>query len=71
MKDETRLIGVKPLLDDLKSLREALMGAGDPILASVISRAITIVEKQPVADAVCGYCPSCGATLGRIPGNDR
>lgn len=47
-----KAIYLKPLLDDLKGIKETLVGAGDPILASVLNRAIACVEKQPVADAV-------------------
>lgn len=45
-----RTIKTKPLLDDLKGIRETLVGAGDPILASMMNRAIACVEKQPSVD---------------------
>ena len=41
------MIKKKPLLDDLKGIKEVLVGQGDPILASVLNRAIACVEKQP------------------------
>ena len=42
------LISKKKLLADLNGIREVLSGQGDPILASVLTRAIQCVEKQPV-----------------------
>lgn len=42
------LIDRKKLLADLNGIREVLSGQGDPFLASVLSRAIRCVEKQPV-----------------------
>lgn len=39
------MIRKKPLLDDLKAIKEVLVGQGDPILASVLNRAIACVEK--------------------------
>lgn len=42
----------KPLLDDLKGIKETLIGQGDPILASVLNLAIACVEKQPIVDVV-------------------
>lgn len=43
-----KLISKKKLLADLNGIREVLSGQGDPILASVLTRAIQCVEKQPV-----------------------
>lgn len=60
MKNETKVIGVKPLLDDLNGIREVLMGYGDPILASMMCRAIECVEKQQAVDAVkVVRCKNC------------
>lgn len=42
------LISKKKLLADLNRILEVLSGQGDPILASVLIRAIQCVEKQPV-----------------------
>lgn len=42
------LISKKRLIADLNEIREVLSGQGDPILASVLTRAIRCVEKQPV-----------------------
>ena len=42
------LISKKKLLSDLNGIREVLSGQGDPILASVLARAIRCVENQPV-----------------------
>lgn len=42
------LILKKKLLADLNGILEVLSGQGDPILASVLTRAIQCVEKQPV-----------------------
>ena len=42
------LILKKKLLADLNGIREVLSGQGDPFLASVLTRAIQCVEKQPV-----------------------
>ena len=42
------LISKKKLIADLNGIREVLSGQGDPILASVLTRAIQCVEKQPV-----------------------
>lgn len=41
------LISKKKLLADLNGIREVLSGQGDPFLASVLTRAIQCVEKQP------------------------
>ena len=46
------MIKKKALLDDLKEIKEVLVSQGDPILASVLNRAIACVKKQPVLDAV-------------------
>lgn len=51
-KTMKQMILKKPLLDDLKGIKETLVGQGDPILASVLNRAIACVEKQPIVDAV-------------------
>lgn len=42
------LISKKKLIADLNGIREVLSGQGDPFLASVLTRAIQCVEKQPV-----------------------
>ena len=42
------LISKKRLIADLNEIREVLSGQGDPILASILTRAIRCVEKQPV-----------------------
>ena len=42
------LILKKKLLADLNGIREVLSGQGDPFLASVLTRAIQCVEKQPI-----------------------
>ena len=41
------LISKKRLIADLNEIREVLSGRGDPILASVLTRAIRCVEEQP------------------------
>ena len=46
------MIKKKALLDDLNRIKEVLVGQGDPILASVLNRAIACVENQPALDAV-------------------
>lgn len=42
------LISKKKLIADLKGVREVLSAQGDPFLASVMTRAIGVVENQPV-----------------------
>lgn len=51
-KTMKQMILKKPLLDDLKGIKEVLASQGDPILASVLNRAIACVEKQPIVDAL-------------------
>lgn len=38
-------------LKDLRAIREMLVGAGDPFLASVMNRAIQCIENQPAVEA--------------------
>lgn len=40
----------KKALSDLREIREMLVAGGDPILASVLERAIKCVEQQPKAN---------------------
>lgn len=42
------LLTRKKLIRDLKGIKDMLVAAGDPFLASVINRAIGCVENQPV-----------------------
>lgn len=42
------LIDKKKALADLKGIKDVLVGAGDPFLASIIIRAINCIEEQPV-----------------------
>lgn len=49
---KTQMILKKPLLDDLKGIKELLVSQGDLFLASVLNRAIVCVEDQPIIDAV-------------------
>ena len=42
------LISKKKLIRDLKGIKDMLVAAGDPFLASVINKAIGCVENQPV-----------------------
>lgn len=42
------LISKKKLLADLKGVREVLSAQGDPFLAAMMTRAIGVVENQPV-----------------------
>lgn len=46
------LIDKKKLLSDLKGIKDVLVGAGDPFLAGVLTRAIRCVEDQPVIATV-------------------
>lgn len=60
----TELIDKKKLIADLKAIKDMLVAAGDPFLASVINRSIGCVENQPVvlfgADlVVVGRCKDC------------
>ena len=41
----------KKALSDLREIREMLVAGGDPILASVLERAIKCVEQQPDANS--------------------
>lgn len=41
------LIDKKKALADLKGIKDVLVGAGDPFLASIIIRAINCIEEQP------------------------
>lgn len=47
MRDD--VIYRKPLFEDLRRIREALVAAGDPFLASVMEKAIKCLEEQPQA----------------------
>lgn len=42
------LISKKKLIQDLNAVREVLSAQGDPFLAAMITRAIGVVENQPV-----------------------
>ena len=42
------LIDKKKLLSDLNAVREVLSAQGDPFLASIMTRAIGVVQNQPV-----------------------
>lgn len=44
----TEYIAKKQLISDLNAVREVLSAQGDPFLASVMTRAIGVVENQPV-----------------------
>lgn len=39
-------------LEDLGDIKEMLVAAGDPFLASVMNRAMACIENQPAVDAV-------------------
>lgn len=45
------LIDKKKLIADLKGVKDMLVAAGDPFLASVINRAIQCVENQTVVQS--------------------
>ena len=54
------MIEKKAFLDDLKEIKEVLVGQGDPILASVLNRAIACVEKQQIFDVtITVECKEC------------
>ena len=42
------LISKKKLIQDLNAVREVLSAQGDPFLAAMMTRAIGVVENQPV-----------------------
>lgn len=44
-----RLIDANKTVRDLRGIKDMLVAAGDPFLASVINRAIACVENQPTA----------------------
>ena len=46
------LISKKKLLADLLGIKDMLVAAGDPFLASVMNRAIQCVENQPLVPHV-------------------
>lgn len=62
------LISRKKLIQDLNAVREVLSAQGDPFLAAMMTRAIGVVENQPVvrsgADLVevtrCAECQNRG-----------
>ena len=41
-------IAKKQLIADLNAVREVLSAQGDPFLAAIMTRAICVVENQPV-----------------------
>lgn len=43
-----KLIDQQKLITDLNAVREVLSAQGDPFLAAMITRAIGVVENQPV-----------------------
>ena len=53
------LIRKKKLIADLKGIKDILVAAGDPFLASVINRAIGCVENQPVLKECLVRCREC------------
>ena len=54
------MIRKKTLLKDLKGVKEVLAGQGDPILASVLNRAIECVERQQTFDVtITVECKEC------------
>lgn len=58
MRDD--VIYRKPLFEDLQRIRETLVAAGDPFLASIMEKAIKCLEEQPPAMA-CKDGPSAPA----------
>lgn len=49
-KDDVILRG--KALKDLRAIKDMLVAQGDPLLASVMNRAIECIEKQPAVEAV-------------------
>ena len=43
-----KLIDKQKLISDLNAVREVLSAQGDPFLAAMVTRAIGVVENQPV-----------------------
>ena len=64
-----KLISQEKTIRDLVGIKDMLVAAGDPFLASVMNRAIACVENQPEAKDICGkwkygtraaVCSECG-----------
>lgn len=64
-----KLISQEKIIRDLRGIKDMLVAAGDPFLASVMNRAISCVENQPEAKDICGewnygtraaVCSVCG-----------
>ena len=53
-------------LKDLRGIKDMLVAAGDPFLASVMNRAIECIEKQPAATVRCIECKHLHNGLDRF-----
>lgn len=55
-----KLISQEKTIRDLRGIKDMLVAAGDPFLASVMNRAIACVENQPAAnDMEVVLCKDC------------
>ena len=56
MANNDELIYKGKALKDLRAIKDMLVAAGDPFLASVMNRAIECIENQPAAEVRCIEC---------------